>query len=412
MRQTNIYLVALGCLFSGLAIGCSSSSDDPTPSPIETKEREDIVLTKTEEALVTSTNTFAFQALTQIGLEDSDALFSPLSVSMLMGVLQNGAAGETQSQIINTLGFNGYSAAEVNAYYRKMLTAAVDLDPQVQLSIANALYIQTGFPVYPAFIQTAEEMYDSEIGELDYSKDPVSMINNWCSDHTNGRIPKIIDELSADYVAILLNAIYFKATWTKEFDRKDTHKTTFTTGEGKSIKVDMMHMNEYFKYFQNENISGIELPYGNEAFSMVIMLPKQGQSPQEVLSHLDAETWSTMYQNGYERDISLYMPKFETKSDMDLIPMMKALGMTDAFDAGKADFSNLSERSTFLSLLKQKTYMKLDESGTEAAAVTIGAMELTSAGPTLNFVVDRPFLYMIKEKSTGCIYFIGMKNTI
>lgn len=425
MKQTSLYqqfchmssnalVLAILCCASVMPASCASSNsepaDEPTPQPIE---RKDIVLTKNEEALVTSTNTFAFQALTTLGQEDDDILFSPLSLSMLMGMLQNGAAGDTQSQIINTLGFVGFTPDEVNAYYRKMLTAAATLDPQVKLAIANAMYIEKHFSVYPTFVETAEKMYDSEVGVLDHSKDPVTMINTWCNDHTEGKIPEIIKELSPDMVVVLLNAIYFKGDWTYQFDVKDTSEQSFTTSTGKTQQVDMMYMKRSLTYFENEIFAGVELPYGNEAFSMVVMLPKDGQAPLKALSTLDEATWKKLYSMKYTHDIKLSLPKFETKSEMNLIPAMQKLGITDAFDSGQANFSNISDVSTYLSLLKQKTYVKLDEVGTEAAAVTIGGIEKTSLPPPpIEFTVDRPFIYMIKEKSTGCIYFIGVKSKI
>lgn len=425
MKRTSLYqqfwhkssnALVLAILFSASTVSasCANSNsepaDEPTPQPVE---RKDIVLTKNEETLVTSTNTFAFQALATLGEDDDNVLFSPLSLSMLMGILQNGAAGDTQSQIINTLGFGGLTPDEVNTYYRKMLTAAATLDPQVKLAIANALYIEKHFSVYPAFVETAQKMYDSEVGELDFSKDPVTMINNWCNDHTEGKISEIIKELDPDMVVVLLNAIYFKGDWTYQFAPKDTSKKSFTTSTGEIQQVDMMYMKRSLTYFENDVFAGVELPYGNKAFSMVVMLPKKGQTPLEALATLDENTWKDLYGKKYNHDIKLSLPKFENKSEMNLIPAMHKLGITDAFDPSKADFSNISGVRTYLSLLKQKTYIKLDEVGTEAAAVTIGGIEKTSLPPPpIEFTVDRPFLYMIKEKSTGCIYFIGMKNTI
>ncbi len=421
MKRTSILLKSRNVLFNALLLAilfsasitsasCASSNND---SVHESSERKDVVLTKDEESLVTSTNTFAFQALSILGEENDDVLFSPLSLGMLMGMLQNGASGETQSQIINTLGFAHCTSDEVNAYYRKMLTAAATLDPQVTLSIANALYIEKHFSVYPTFIETAQKMYDSEIGVLDFTQDPVGMINSWCNDHTEGKIPEIIKELDPSMVVVLLNAIYFKGDWSQQFDPEDTAQKTFTSSSGATQQVDMMYLKASFDYFENDHFAGVELPYGNKAFSMVVMLPKNNQTPLKALATLDESSWHNLYAKKYRHDIQLTLPKFETKSEMNLIPAMTKLGITDVFNPAKADFSNVSEQGTFLSLLKQKTYLKLDEVGTEAAAVTIGGLEKTSLPPPpIIFTVDRPFLYMIKENSTGCIYFIGLKNTI
>lgn len=325
-------------------------------------------------------------------------------------MIANGALGNTLSEMTDVLGFSGYSLEEMNNYNKKLVEALLDLDNTTQLGIANSIWIKKGFGVHDDFVSVNKKMYDAQVQELDFASPKApDIINGWCAGKTNNCIPKVLNEIPETARLYLLNALYFKGIWKNQFKKSDTAEEAFTNADGSKSTVHMMNLcDERFNYAENEYFSMAELPYGNEAFSMVVLLPAEGKSLDECLPQLNDERWGEWNSSLSSSALNLKLPRFEMEYDKELIDDMMAMGMQEAFTPS-ADFSGMADEDLFISLLQQFTYVKVNEEGTEAAAVTVGGMDVAAPGPStvIPFYVDRPFIFLIKEKSTGVILFMG-----
>ena len=399
-------------LLTALLVMTAGCAGDPGNN--ENKKRVDIELTRAEQGMVSSNNRFAFDIYSRISAEANSAentVFSPLSLTLLMAMINNGAVGETQQQIMEPLGFGDYTADELNAFYRKMLDAAANLDPKVTVETANSIWVKNGFPVKPAFVKLNEESYDAEVKNVDLlNPATLTAINNWASQKTHGKIEKILDEIDPHTVMILMNALYFKGSWTDEFDKKSTKEEYFTKADGSKVKVKMMKQTQAAGYTENELYSSACLTFGNEAFYMSFILPNEGITISKVLSGIREECIAGTDLTDMEK-VSFSVPKFSAAFEMQLDKHLKKMGMELPFK-GSADFSAMhsSPEPVWISFIKQKAFIEVDEKGAEAAAVTVGGM-VTEAGPrSVSFILDRPFLFMIREASSGAIYFMGEYN--
>ncbi|AVM51764.1 serpin B [Bacteroides zoogleoformans] len=395
----------------GLLCILASCQNDESSSP-QPQPRKDIALTRTEQEMLDKGNDFAFRFFSQVcKTEEKPNLFvSPLSVTLCLSMVTNGAAGNTLEEMKTTLGFSDYSLDKMNDYNKKLVTALLDLDNTTRLGIANSIWIRQGFGVYDDFVNVNKRMYDAQVRELDFaSPAAIATINNWCAEKTNNCITEVLTEIPDAACLYLLNALYFKGNWTKRFSKSDTASEQFTNGDGSKSAVQMMNMNEgHFNYGENEYFSIAEFPYGNEAFSMVVLLPAEGKSLEECLPQLTKEHWLEWSKYLSGATLNVKFPRFELKYDKKLKTVMMAMGMKDAFDRVTADFSKMSAAHLFVGLLEQYTYVKVDEEGTEAAAVTVTGMLTTSIGTSVkSFHINRPFVFLIKEKSTGTILFMG-----
>ena len=253
-------------------------------------------------------------------------------------------------------------------------------------------------------------MYDAQVQELDFTSPTAKdVINQWCANKTNNCIKEVIQEIPADARMYLINALYFKGIWKSQFDKSATGQDNFTNADGSQKEVAMMNQIATFNYTQTDDFSIAELPYGNEAFSMVILLPSGDKTLYESLSGLNYENWKLWSKNMTGRELQIKLPRFKVEYDKKLEEDMIAMGMKDAFDTRKAKFANMSGAELYIGLLQQFTYINVDEEGTEAAAVTVGGMFDSAVGfpSPVPFFVNRPFAFMIKEKSTGAILFMG-----
>ena len=361
---------------------------------------KEISLTAEERQLVEKNNDFAFNLFREARTDRSQVL-SPLSITYALGMLNNGAAGQTLAEINQVLGFGDADAT--NQFCRKMLTECADIDKETKVMIGNTIYVNSGYELQEAFKEKANTFYDASPESRDFADgETMDVINQWASDHTEGMIEKVLspDEFDVNAVSYLLNAIYFKGAWTLEFDPDMTRTETFKSGE----KVQMMHQQNEFDYTENDLYQAIRLPYGNTGYAMEVLLPREGKSLDDLLAELNGANWRF---KGKTHMVDLKLPRFETDTEVDLRPIMTALGMPSAFDHNYADFPYFCNWPIFINKMKQVAKIKLDEEGTEAAAVT--SIETNTWGG-LNQVVfhaNRPFLYIISEQSTGAIFFIG-----
>jgi serpin B len=404
------FLAVLAGLFS---VSCSKLNTD---SPIE---RKDIVLTKVQQEILDHGNEFAVDLLREMCLEmEGDNVFiSPLSASLALSAVTNGAVGTTLEDMKGVLGFQSYSLEEMNGFYHYLVPALKDVDNTVSLQIANAVWIEETFPVKTPFIQSLQHYYDASVTNLDFSDpDAPSVINQWCADNTNDLIKKILDRIDPDARLIYTNALYFKGKWESTFDKDDSWMGSFTNLSGSTGQVTYMEQTNDFPYTTSQGVAIAEIPYGNKAYSMVIVLPDTGVSVMDVISGLTPEQWNLWTSGLYTSELNLRIPRFKVEFDSKetMIPVLTRMGMGVAFDPFRADFNHISDIPLFIALLKQNAVIQVDEEGTEAAAVTTVGFNVTSAGPghTIPFHVDRPFLYFIKEKSTGTILFAGLMTGI
>ena len=416
----HITIISLLILLTSVASSSCSriSYGQKLPSTLGDKPHpiEPIELTSEQQQFVIDGNNYAFRMAAVVEeSEKGDVLLSPLSASYVLGMISNGACGLTREQMAATLGFSSANESAMNDFFHLMLTGAPKVDPSIKIEIANAILANNNYPLKKAFKQSATEQYMAEVKNMDFaSVDVAGLVNKWASDHTHGMIRYILDETSPDASLYAMNAIYFKGSWCDEFDKKDTRNEDFTTNRGEKKTVEMMHRNDQMRYVENDMFSMVRLPYGNEGYSMEVLLPAEGKTIADVLASLNGESWQQAMQSASKYMVDLKLPKFSSEYSIILNSPLKQLGMKDAFSPSAADFTRLSDRSAYISRVLQKCKIEVDEKGTEAAAVTVVEMRTTSSAPrptpTAIFHANRPFIYIITENTTGSIYFIGMKT--
>lgn len=411
-------VISLLILLTSVVSSCSriSYGQELPSTPIDKPQpMQPIELSPEQQQFVIDGNSYAFRMTAAVEeSEKGNVLLSPLSASYVLGMLSNGASGQTREQMAATLGFSSANETAMNDFFHLMLTGAPKVDPSIKIEIANAILANNNYPLKKDFKQSAIEQYMAEVKNMDFaSVDVAGLVNKWASDHTHGMIRHILDETSPDASLYAMNAIYFKGSWCDEFDKKDTRNEDFTTNRGEKKTVEMMHRNDKMRYFKNDIFSMVRLPYGNEGYSMEVLLPAEGKTIGDVLASLNGESWQQAMQSTSRYMVDLKLPKFSSEYSITLNSTLKQLGMTDAFSPA-ADFTRLSDRRAYISRVLQKCKIEVDEKGTEAAAVTVVEMRTTSTAPrptpTAIFHANRPFIYIITENTTGSIYFIGIKT--
>ncbi len=372
-----------------------------------------IELTAQERQMVNHNNQFAFRLFKEARNNES-LILSPLSITYALGLINNGATGETRKQINETLGFGDYGAEAINKFCKKMLTESPLLDESTRIMIANTIYVNAGlgYSLQPTFTELSNNYYDAQPQARNfYDLSVVDEINQWGNDHTLGMIPQVLsrETFNPDAISYLLNAIYFKGEWTLPFDADETREEPFDAGP----TVPMMHMNETLSYSDNETFQMAKLPYGNTIYNISILLPREHKTIDDVLEYINEKSWPNVYYSTRDYILDLKLPSFETESRVPLNNIMSNIGMPRAFQPGYAEFPNFcnEEKDVFISSMFQVARIKLDEKGTEAAAVTVIGMETTSIDDITpkNAILhaNRPFLYVISESTTGTIFFIG-----
>ncbi len=329
---------------------------------------------------------------------------------MVLGMLLNGADGDTFDQIRSVLGFGGLTQEQINQGYADLTALLVGLDPGVTIEIANSVWPKAGFPVLADFSERIRSSFGAESAALDFA-DPNSLdrINGWADEATHGLIEKIFDELPGNVVMVLLNAIYFEAGWSTRFDPGRTATAPFFRTDGSIVTSDLMLLEQIeLPVLWEEEATLVELPYGGEAFAMTVVLPGEGTALTDVVAGLSAQSWNSWTENLAQGKVIVRLPRFELGWEAELNDPLRALGIADAFEPGLADFTRLTPGGgVWLDLVKQKAFVSVDEEGTRAAAVT-GAV-LTDSAP-VPIRMDRPFLFVLRERLTGAILFMGVVN--
>ncbi|MCP5062783.1 MAG: serpin family protein, partial [Ignavibacteriae bacterium] len=311
-----------------------------------------------------------------------------------LGMTLNGANGSTYDAMQSTLELSSLSNQEINEAYKSLIELLTQIDPKVQFDIANSIWYKNDLSFEQDFIDVNKKYFNAEVEGLNFN-DPnsVKIINNWVSANTNGKIKSILNEIPSDAIMYLINAIYFKGTWKYEFDKDNTLDNFFKLSNGNEVPCKMMIQENDFEYYSGRDFQAIDLPYGDGHFSMTVILPNENKTVDEIIKNLDKESWDSWINNFNELKGTLQLPKFKLENEYSLNDVLKALGMEIAFNSGAADFTNLYEPGgVFISNVKHKTYVDVNEEGTEAAAVTSVEISYTSVGDGgFNMRIDKPF---------------------
>jgi serine protease inhibitor len=400
-----------------LLTGCSSSTGPGGDLPPILTELPR-TLSASELRIVEGANAFAFDLLreaTKALAPDSNAFLSPLSASMALGMALNGANGETYDALRSALRLDGMADADINQAYRDLNALLGGLDSRTEMRIANSVWGHSALPIEPAFTDAGRTFFDAEIRTLDFG-DPEALttINDWVSGKTNGRIPQLLDHLSPDEVLFLINAIYFKGKWRSAFDAKDTRDGPFHGADGRDRSAPLMWQKGNLRYDETEDYRAVDLLYGNGAFAMTVLLPAAGRTPAEVLAGLSPESWTALAGRFADKEVMLTFPRFRLEYGRRLNDDLTALGMGIAFGGG-ADFYRIADvrpERLYITRVDQKTFVEVNEQGTEAAAATAVGVGPTSVPESVEMKVDRPFVFAIRERLSGAVVFLGIMNVI
>ena len=418
--------ILMACMLLGMLTACCDNGEEVVDMLPKLKR---ITLTDEQCKMRDNNNEFAcrlFRTINEQKGGDSSVIVSPISVTYILGMLNTGADGQTRQQITDVLGLGG-TVQEINEYCKKMTDEAPRVDPSVTVQIANSINVNSalGLTLVPQFKTDMQNYYNAQVEALDFNKSSsLDKINNWCKKNTDGMIPTILDKLNPMAAMYLLNAIYFKATWTEKFDPKDTRDMDFTMPDGSTRQHKMMHRKALAAYDKNDLCEMLYLPYGSDGYGMYVLLPVEGKTVDDVIQGLKAEDVKQQV-NMEPHEVDILMPRFTSSSETMLDKVLPAMGMTRAFNPYYAEFPNMAQRqqsaddpntaqncNLYVSMMKQRAKIEVDEQGTKASAVTIAEMGLATAPPPpqyqqVDFHATRPFVYYIIEASTRSIFFMG-----
>lgn len=367
--------------------------------------------------LIEADNAFGLNLFLTIRNEskEENLLVSPFSVSVALAMAYNGAGTETKAEMEETMKLKGLTKEQINKSYQKLISELQSLDEKVVFEIANSLFYADGFSVKQEFMEVNSTVYDAEIKNLNFaSPSAIENINNWVNEKTHGKIEKIIQQLNPLDRMVLLNAIYFFGTWTQKFDEHGTRNLEFVKNDGTNLEVPMMNKLEKLPYLAEQEFKAIKIPYGNGQYTMVVILPGNEFTSREIIGKLTAENWKT-WMSDFEitERVDITMPRFKFAFESSLNNALIAMGMQKAFLPETADFSGISEEDLYISEIRHKAYIDVNETGTEAAAVTsvvFAATSMRDEPPVVPFFVNKPFIFAITENSTGAILFLGEVN--
>jgi serpin B len=406
-------------VFMGVVFLSACSNNNGSDEKTSYTDPIKIDLSATELQMTNESQNFAANLLSIVNdlqTNDENIALSPLSLNMALAMVWNGANGDTKQAIQKAMGMDDYPQSDVDDYFKKLREDLVKTDPTVKLAIANSIWTRLGFPVKSSFYDVNKNYFQAETKEVNFS-DPstLALLNKWCSDNTNGLINDMFkDPISPDVMMYLINALYFKGEWSNKFgfDKSATRDAAFTKADGSSVQVRMMSQNNTLSYYHDDYLSAATLPFGNNAFSMVFMLPNNNISFSAMLNQLKQPGYlGNCLRSAGKANVDLYVPSFKIEyGSISLKETLQQLGMGIAF-TDFADFSGISDIALRISDVKQKTSVAIDEKGGEAAAVTVVEMIATSLPPAepqkVVFRADRPFLFAIRENTTGVVLFIG-----
>jgi serpin B len=404
-------IVLIMCATLALTGASGNSRDTVRPQP------EGAGGNMVDDRLHSATSRFAFKLYDKINKQPAaeNTFVSPASVMLALAMTYNGADGTTRQEMARALEIEGMSLDEVNHAFANLKSALNPTDPKVQLKIANSLWAQKGFALRPAFIKRSKDYFEAEITSLDFA-DPAApqTINSWVKKNTEGKIEKILDEIRGNAVLFLINAIYFKGQWQFEFKKENTKPDVFRLPGDKRKEVPMMSQSGSYLYYKGKDFQSVVLPYGQGSVSMYIFLPDEQIRLDRFEQNLTTENWDMWMKSFQLTPGDLMLPRFKVEWESELNDALIALGMGEAFNQQRANFSQIAEVNSgnrlYISQVKHKSWAEVNEEGTEAAAVTSVGISVTSVQrPREKFVmkVDRPFFFAIRDNRTGVLLFMG-----
>lgn len=418
MKKVTMTLAMMAMMMGLASCGTTKNADNSKKNQQDdlVASREDglmddnyLILSDAQRDIIENNNAFALNLFSQMKGFDSKVV-SPMSVSYLMGMLANGADGQTRQEIMKAIGCEKVSLRDLNEFYQMLITHANHFDKATTINIADYIALNCHYQLKDGFASTMQNYYKAGVESLDFSKaSTLKRINRWCSDHTDGMIPKIIEQVDADAVSYIMNAIYFNGTWTDKFDTRQTKLENFQGYTRDIKKTQMMHRNGKYQYMDNADFAAVNLPYGNGSYSMTVILPNRGKSIDEVMAGLDAKKVGELRRSLDECVVDLKLPRFTISQETSLNDIISKLGAPTMFTSG-ADFSNFASGNLSISKMLQKAKIEVSEEGTRASAVTMAMVAMTALRPEprkVEFHANRPFIYMITEHSTGAILFMG-----
>ncbi|MEI3614055.1 serpin family protein [Pseudogracilibacillus sp. SO30301A] len=406
MKQAKLFISLFMLL---LAVGCGNGK--------ESEEREGHAVSgsvEDYEQLVEPNNILGFSLLDKMDPDENGNIFiSPTSALMALLIAYNGAEAKTKAEMEEVLELNGLTVDEINKANRALVDMLTKDSEGFELSIANSIWLNEEYHFTGAFEKKAIDYFDAEIFEINvFDTTSVDQINNWVNDSTDGKIEEIIEApLHPDMVTLLINALYFNGKWTYEFDEGNTKTSTFFSPE-REMDVPFMVLEEELEYVENETFQAVKLPYGKGEMNMQVILPNEGVSLGEVAKEMNSESWKELQTQFKETNGMIKLPKFQVEYETILNESLQQLGMISAFDNKEADFSQMIEENAplWIHKVKQKTFINVNEEGSEAAAATSVEMRTTSAiiGDDFYMDVNRPFLFTISMEESNVNLFIGL----
>lgn len=369
-----------------------------------------------DSSVIQGNNNFAFNLMKQLTNKNKDKniIISPLSISTILAETQNGANGQTKDEILNAIGLNNIDDKSINEQYYNALNYYNNLkynSTPAHLNVADSIWVNKKLSLNKSFVSTAKKYYNSEVNSVDFGNhDTVGIINQWIDKNTDGQIKKAIDNIDESEKAILINSIRFKGTWMDEFPAINTNEEDFTLSSGEKVKIDTMQkMDMYGSYLKEDNFQAIQLPYYG-GLAMDLFLPDKGVNINDFMERAEKENFDKWVKDFSGARVNMKIPKFKLEYEEDnMKDVLKNLGMQQAFDSEKSNLDGIS-KNTFISDIIHKTCISIDEKGTEASAGTVVITGPTAPTPPekeADFVVDRPFVFAIRDCKTGAVIFIG-----
>jgi serine protease inhibitor len=385
----------------------SFSSGNPLPSAVAQAQQS---ATPVDPQIVASDDAFGLSLLNTLTAGTaSNIAISPLSVAMTLQILYNGAAGSTQQGMAQALQLAGLSAATINTDNAALQAALIDVDPNVQLTLANSLWVHPDTSILPSFTQIDTTYYGATVGDLDNAP---ADINAWVSTATQGLITNILPSSfnPAVETAVLANALYFKGAWTSPFNPAQTSTATFTTVSGSQVQCQMMQQTAAFPYYHGTNFQMLSLPYGEQSrLSMLIVMPDSGVDLASFTSAMTSDQLNAWIGQLSTANGSVALPRFTANFQQSLVAALTTLGMGVAFNPDAASFPDLASTATYVSDVEHATYVQVNESGTvAAAATTVTVAPTVVVEPSFSITINHPFFYAIRDSQTGLLLFVGM----
>ena len=407
-----ILLILMG-LVSHQEVSYSNSArlDSKSHSPIANQ-----ITTETQMSqLADASNRFGFNLFTQIydrQQSDENLVISPSSIAIALGMVRKGIAGATREEVTTALALDRLDSATIDASYLKLTETLKTADPNVELAIANSLWVNQSITLKEQFLSSVEEFYQAQVSNLDFANSQAeNIINNWVAENTANKITQIVDSISVEDALYLLNAIYFKGSWSQKFDADATTQKPFYSKPNLPQDLAMMSQTGDYRYYENDRFQAVRLPYGEkEELGMYIFLPQETNNLETFNQQLSVDNWQEWLSQMRSRRGNITIPRFKLEYETDLREFLSDLGINQIFNPSQADFSTMTDDSVAVDTVKHKTFIEVNEEGTEAAAVTSIGIRITSVEPEnmpYNMNVNRPFFFAIRDDVTETILFMG-----